>query len=37
MDEVLKNANLNVLKGRFKTGLLLSIKALKIYLNHPEA
>ena len=37
MDEVLKNANLNVLKGRYKTGLLLSVKALKIYPNHPEA
>ena len=37
MDEVLKEANLNVLKGRYKTGLLLSLKALKIYLNHPEA
>ena len=34
MDEVLKEANLNVLKGRYKTGLLLSLKALKIYLNH---
>ena len=37
MDEVLRNANLNVLKGRYKTGLLLSVKALKIYPNHPEA
>ena len=37
MDEVLKEANLNVLKGRYKTGLLLSVKALKIYPNHPEA
>ena len=37
MDEVLKDANLNVLKGRYKTGLLLSVKALKIYPNHPEA
>ena len=37
MDEVLKNANLNILKGRYKTGLLLSVKALKIYPNHPEA
>ena len=37
MDEVLKEANLNILKGRYKTGLLLSVKALKIYPNHPEA
>ena len=37
MDEVLREANLNVLKGRYKTGLLLSVKALKIYPNHPEA
>ncbi len=37
MDEVLKDANLNVLKGRYKTGLLLSVKSLKIYPNHPEA
>ena len=37
MDEVMKDANLNVLKGRLKTGLLLVTKALKIYPNHPEA
>ena len=37
MDEVLKEANLNILKGRYKTGLLLSVKALKIYPNNPEA
>ena len=34
MDEVLKEANVNVLKGRLKLGLLLSIKALKIYPNN---
>lgn len=37
MDEVLKEANVNVLKGRLKLGLLLAIKALKIYPNNPEA
>lgn len=37
MDEVLKEANVNVLKGRLKMGLLLSSKALTIFPNNPEA
>jgi tetratricopeptide (TPR) repeat protein len=37
MDEILKKANVNILKGRLKTGLLLTTQALKIFPNHPEA
>ena len=37
MDEILKKANVNILKGRLKTGLLLTSQALKIFPNHPEA